>query len=144
MLPDELTLFEQPLKLQDFLPWVVVAIAVIMLVTILGKCVSIYRNIKRNRTYVKRDDQPSQQLLTIRGEYFVLNSGAEYSVGEHGQINAGKYLLRGDGYDKFQLSINGELKDFVGDSTVEFADGDVIKPGCNVLIKPIANEEEQI
>ena len=130
-------LFAEPFQLQNIMPWVIVALAVIMLATVLGKCVSIYRNIKRNRTYVKRDTEQAQQLLTIRGEYFVLDCGTEYSVGEGGQLKSGKYLLRGDGYDKFQITLNGETKEFVGDGHVELADGDKITPACAVLIKPL-------
>ena len=134
-------LFVEPADLQNFLPWVVVAIAVVVLVSILAKSFSVYRNIKRNRTYVKREVEEHQQLLTIRGQYFVLSAGAEYSVGQNGQLKVGKYLLRGDGYDKFQLVINGETKDFDGDANVEFADGDTLTPVCDVLIKPIVTEE---
>ena len=144
MLLYELTLFGETLGLQDFLPWVVVAIAVVVLVSILAKSFSVYRNIKRNRTYVKREGKEPQQLLTIRGQYFVLSAGVEYSVGEHGQLKVGKYLLRGDGYDKFQLVINGETNDFDGDVNVEFADGDVISPVCDILIKPVVTNEEQV
>lgn len=144
MLLKELTLFAEPIKLQNFLPWVVVAIAVVMLATILGKSFSIYRNIKKNRTYTKRDDEQPQRLLTIRGEYFVLSSGVDYAVGQHGQLKEGNYLLRGDGFDKFQLTINGETKDFKGDSELELVEGDVIMPACDVLIKPILTNEENI
>ena len=135
-------LFAQPFQLQNIMPWVVVALAVIMLVTILGKCISIYRNIKRNRTYVKRDgEEESQPLLTIRGEYFVLSCGVEYSVGESGQLKAGKYILRGDGFDKFQVKVNGAENECEGDSAADFADGDVITPvTCDVLIKPLKAE----
>lgn len=31
-----------------------------MLVSILGRCISIYRNLKRNRTYVKREGSDTQ------------------------------------------------------------------------------------
>ncbi|MCH5156676.1 MAG: hypothetical protein J1G02_02225 [Clostridiales bacterium] len=145
MLTNELTLFVEPIKLQNIMPWVVVAIAVVVLLSILIKCFSIYRNIKRNRTYVKPNGEEQQQrLLSIRGEYFVLSGGVEYSVGLNGQLKAGKYLLRGDGYDKFQLSINGQAIDFDGDTDREFADGDVIVPACDTLIKPIVTKEEKI
>ena len=138
-------LFAEPFNLQNIMPWVIVALAVVMLVTILGKCVSIYRNIKKNRTYVKREVENTQQLLSIRGEYLVLNSGVEYSVGEDGQLKAGKYLLRGDGYDKFQIAVNGEIKQYNGDSSAQFVNGDVISPvTCAALIKPIADEKEQL
>ena len=133
----ELTLFADSFDLKNILPWVVVIIAVVMLASIIGKSFSIYRNIKKNRTYVKRDDDSFQRLISIRGEYFVLSCGGKYSVGADGQLKAGKYLLRGDGYDKFQLDINGDLRDFCGDSNIEFVDGDVITPvTCETLIKP--------
>lgn len=129
-------------NLQNILPWVVVALAVVMLVSILAKCFSIYRNIKKNRTYVKRDGESKKQMLTIRGEYFVLSCDGEFSVGENGQLKAGKYLLRGDGYDKFQLTVNGETKELDGDSEVTFLDGDTVTPvTCNVLIKPMAGSQ---
>ena len=142
MLLYELTLFGKTLGLPDFLPWVVVAIAVVVLASVLVKSFSVYRNIKRNRTYVKREGEEPQQLLTVRGQYFVLSAGVQYSVGQHGQLKMGKYLLRGDGYDKFQLVINGDTKDFDGDTDVEFADGDTVTPLCDVLIKPITTNEE--
>ena len=137
-------LFAEPFNLKNILPWVVIALAAIMLGGILAKCISIYRNIKKNRTYVKKNDEPKTPLLTIRGEYFVLSSSGTYSVGEGGQIKQGNYLVRGDGYDKFQLVTNGETKDFEGDIDVKFADGDVINPVCDVLVKPIVTNEEQI
>ena len=136
-------LFAEPVKLQNLLPWLVVAIAVVVLASIIGKCISIYRNIKKNRKYVK-PDEPQQLLATIRGEYFVLSGGVQYSAGQDGFLKAGRYILRGDGYDKFQLVINGETKEFDGDSEVELSDGDLITPVCDVLIKPQVTKEEQI
>ncbi|MCH5152676.1 MAG: hypothetical protein J1F68_01775 [Clostridiales bacterium] len=53
-------LFAEPIDLQNILPWVIVALAVVMLVSILGRCISIYRNLKRNRTYVKREGSDTQ------------------------------------------------------------------------------------
>ena len=47
--------------LQDIMPWVIVAMAVGMLVFIICKCVSIYRNLKKNRTYVKHDGEHAGQ-----------------------------------------------------------------------------------
>lgn len=133
-------LFAEPFKIQNILPWVIVALVVIMLGAILGKSISTYRNIKKNRTSGKKDDQPKQQLLAIRGEYFVLSIDCEFLVGEGGQLRQGSYLLRGDGYDKFELTINGETKQFDGDSVVNLSNGDVVTPTtCNVLIKPIVD-----
>ena len=54
-------LFALAFELQNIMPWVIVALAVIMLVSIVGKCFTIYRNLKRNRTYVKRDDEKDAQ-----------------------------------------------------------------------------------
>lgn len=123
------------------MPWVVVALAVVMLVTIIAKCISIYLKLKRNRTYVKHSGE-IEQTIAIRGEYFVLGCGVEYSVGESGQLAAGEYILRGDGYDSFQLIVNGESRDFNGDSSVALCDGDVVSaPACDVLIKPVTNKE---
>ena len=131
-------LFVEPFNLLNVLPWVVIALAVIMLIGILAKSISSYRNIKRNRTNSKSDSEPKAQLIAIRGEYFVLSCGGSYAVGEGGQLKAGKYFLRGDGYDKFQLAVNGETKEFDGDSEVTFSDGDTVTPvTCNLLIKPV-------
>ena len=46
-------LFAEPLNLQNMFPWVIVALAVIMLVGVLGKSVSIYLNLKRNQKNAK-------------------------------------------------------------------------------------------
>ena len=131
-------LFAKPFDLQNILPWVIVALAVVMLVTILGKSFSTYRNIKKNKTNAKKDEQPKEQLLAIRGEYFVLSLSGTYLVGEGGQLRQGAYLLRGDGYDNFQLTVNGETVELNGDTVVNFSDGDAVTPvTCNVLIKPV-------
>ena len=122
--------------LYDILPWIVVAIAVAMLAGILIKCISVYRTLKRNRTYVKRGGEVVP-LLAIRGEYFVLTSGIEYSVGESGQLKTGKYVLRGDGYDKFQIALNGEEKELNTDDEIELNEGDKLcSITCDTLIKP--------
>ena len=135
-------LFAKPFNIQNILPWVVIALAAIMLITILGKCFSIYRNIKKNRTYVNKKDEHKEPLMTIRGEYFVLSSSGTYSVGEGGQLKPGEYLLRGDGYDKFELTVNGETKQFDGDSVVSFSDGDAVTPvTCDLLIKPVVDSK---
>ena len=131
-------LFSKPFNLLHVLPWVVIAIAVVVIVGILAKSISSYRNIKRNRNNVKSDSEPKAQLIAIRGEYFVLSCNGQYSVGVGGQLKAGKYFLRGDGYDKFQLTVNGEVKEFVGDSEVDFSDGDTVTSvTCDLLIKPV-------
>ena len=130
-------LFAEPLEFLSILPWIVVAIAVGVLVFIVVKCVSIYRNLKRNKMQAKVDDETSP-LIAIRGEYFVLNKDIEYRVGSDGQLKSGKYLLRGDGYDKFQILLNGEKQEFHTDETLEVADGDrVAVLNCDILIKPV-------
>ena len=50
-------LFATTVELQNIMPWVIVVLATVMLASIIGKCIAIYRNLKRNRTYVKRDRQ---------------------------------------------------------------------------------------
>ena len=136
-------LFAEPIKLQNILPWVIVALAVVMIVAILSKSFATYRNIKKNKNHVKQDDQPKEPLMTIRGEYFVLQSNCAYSVGEGGQLKSGAYLLRGDGYDKFELTVSGETKQINGDSVVTFFDGDVLTPlTCDLLIKPFTDTKE--
>ena len=54
-------LFAEPFDLQNIFPWVIIVLAAVMLIGILGKCVSIYRKLKRNRTYVKREDKQDEQ-----------------------------------------------------------------------------------
>lgn len=61
-------LFAEPVQLQNIMPWVIVALAVIMLASIIGKCISIYRNLKRNRTYVKREQPTDTQEATHEEE----------------------------------------------------------------------------
>ena len=138
-------LFAKPILIQNILAWVVVALAALMFSAIIYKCIRIYRNLKKNRAYVKHDSEAISKIIAIRGEYFVLSCGVEYCVGESGQLAAGNYLVRGDGYDKFQLNVNGECRDFEGDSSVELCEGDTVQPTtCDVLIKPTASQTEQI
>ena len=135
-------LFSEPIDILGILPWMVVAVAVGVLAFVVIKCISMYRNLKRNKTEVKTVDEAAP-LIAIRGEYFVLKSGVEYSVGDDGQLKAGKYLLRGDGYDKFQLNLNGEERELTTDAELETVDGDkLIVTSCDVLIKPYRETQE--
>ena len=129
-------LFAQSFEFLSILPWIVVAVAVGVLAFIVIKCISMYRNLKRNKTEAKTVDETAP-LIAIRGEYFVLKSGVEYLVGSDGQLMAGKYLLRGDGYDKFKVAVNGEERELNGDETLELNDGDRLSAvTCDTLIKP--------
>ena len=135
-------LFAEPIEFLDILPWLVVAVAVGVLAFLLGKCIKMYRNLKRNKNSVKQEIKVIP-LLTIRGEYFVLSRDVEYKVGEDGQLKVGKYLLRGDGYDKFQFLLNGEEQDFHTDETLQLTDGDWIAAlSCDVLIKPCRDDTQ--
>ena len=131
-----LMLFIQPFEISNIWPWIVVALAVAMLAGILAKCISLYLTLKRNRTYVKRDGNVIP-LLAIRGEYFVLACGVEYSAGEDGQLKCGKYVVRGDGYDKFRIVLNGEERELSTDNEIELNEGDKLRAvTCDTLIKP--------
>ncbi|MCH5151692.1 MAG: hypothetical protein J1F65_03430 [Clostridiales bacterium] len=138
-------LFAEPIEFLDILPWLVVAVAVGVLAFLLGKCIKMYRTLKRNKLSANnKSDEQQSPLLAIRGEYFVLSRDVEYKVGEEGQLKAGKYLLRGDGYDKFQFLLNGEEQDFHTDETLQLTDGDWIAAlSCNVLIKPCRDDTQE-
>ena len=136
-------LFAEPLDFLSILPWIVVAIAVGVLVFIVVKCVSIYRNLKRNKACAKNDGE-SVPLLAVRGDFFVLACGVEYVVGDSGQLKQGKYVLRGDGYDEFQVKLNGEEKVLNGSDVVELSNGDTLSAvTCNTLIRPHQEGEQQ-
>ena len=136
-------LFAQSFDFLSILPWVVVAVAVGVLAFIVYKCVATYRNLKRNKNSVKQEVE-TIPLLAIRGEYFVLSRDVEYKVGEEGQLKAGKYALRGDGYDRFQILLNGEEQDFHTDESLQLTDGDWIAAlSCDVLIKPCRDDTQE-
>ena len=138
-------LFAEPIEFLDILPWLVVAVAVGVLAFLLGKCIKMYRTLKRNKLSANnKSDEQQSPLLAVRGEFFVLSCGVEYSVGEDGQLKAGKYLLRGDGYDVFQIKLNGEEKQLNSNDTVELNDGDkLIAASCDVLIKPCRDDTQE-
>lgn len=86
---------------------------------------------------VQPEEEKPQKTLETRGEYFVLEKGVEYNVGENDVIKSGKYLLRSDGYETFKISINGANIDLSGEINVQLADGDIITPvTAAALIKP--------
>lgn len=118
------------------IPWIIVALAVVMLGFIVAKCISIYRKLKRSKTYVKREGEVVQ-TLAVRGEFFIMVCGVAYSVGEDGQLRSGKYVLRGDGYDEFCVKVNDEERQCNVDEMVELNDGDtIVAVTCDTLIKP--------
>ena len=137
-------LFSEPIDILGILPWVVVAVAVGVLVFILAKSFSLYRRLKRDKMNAKQASEQTIPLLAIRGEFFVLSCGVEYAVGNDGQLQAGKYQLRGDGYDKFQILLNGEEQDLHTDETLQLTDGDWIAAlSCDVLIKPYQENTQE-
>lgn len=136
-------LFAESFDIIEILPWVVIAIAVVTLVGIIAKCISNYRVLKRNKTYVKRNGE-IVPMLAIRGEYFVMSKDVEYTVGESGQFKAGYYILKGDGYDNFTVTINGETRELNGAETLQLSDGDKLTADtCDLLIKPYTNTQEK-
>lgn len=136
-------LFAETPSILQILPWIVVAIAVGVLVFLIVKCVSIYRTLKRNKMYVKRDGEIIP-LLAIRGEFFVLRCGIEYSVGDDGQLKQGGYVLRGDGYDKFQVKLNGEEKELNANDILDLSEGDTLcAVTCDLLTKPCQEDTQE-
>lgn len=124
------------LDLQQILFWAVIAIAIGALGGVIFKCVVNYRALKRNKMYVKRDGEVVS-LLAIRGEYFVMSKDVEYVVDSGGQLKQGDYVLKGDGYDNFTLTVNGEQRSIVGTEILQLSDGDkLVAVTCDLLIKP--------
>ena len=60
-------LFAEPFNLQNIMPWVIVALAILMLIGILGKCVSIYRKLKQNQNKAKLNEKTqAEQTLNAK------------------------------------------------------------------------------
>lgn len=124
------------INLDQILVWVVVAIAVGVLAGVIFKCVSNYRALKRNKMYVKRNGEVVT-LLAIRGEYFVMSRDVEYVVGNGGQLKQGDYVVKGDGYDNFTVTVNGQSRALIGAEILQLSDGDkLVASTCDLLIKP--------
>lgn len=138
--------FEQTVQLMDFLPWVLVVMAVGLVVLVMVKIVSTYRDMKRAKAEKQRLDNVQkvaeaveQRLMEIRNEYLVMSRNVQYAVGVDKQLREGKYILKSaaDNETTFNIRYNGLVREFCNGDTVMLTTDDTLCPVSGaVLIKP--------
>ena len=100
---------------------------------------------KRNKN--KKDEQQTveqQETLTQEQAYLEANERGEivmsrnviYSAGIDGQIKSGKYIMKSaDGAtDKFNVRVNGLVREYAGGDVVLLSDGDTLSPVSGAVI----------
>lgn len=138
--------FAQSDFLSDILPWLVLAVGIVLIGGVVARGFAVYRDRKRAQSQSTKDVQKQQQpkLLQIRGDYLVLACNVSYEVGENGQLKAGAYEVKSavENEDKLYVRVNGPVKVYDSGSVIQLCDGDTFCPiSGDVLIKPILSGE---
>lgn len=130
--------------------WIaLVGVAVVVAILLVWIVASVAKRKKRAKKSAQEqlikeqiEQGVEQRLMEIRNEYFVMPRNVTQSVGQNGQISAGKYVLKASvsGQDAFNVRLNGLVQECHDGDVVFLADMDTICPVSGaVLIKPVVD-----
>ncbi len=99
------------------------------------------------RKEARQSEQENEAQDTVTEEaitdgYFVMNRNVIYSVGLDGKLNVGKYTLENaDGAsDKFNMRVNGLVREYESGDIITLADGDTISPVSGAVVITVCKE----
>lgn len=128
---------------------VVIVATVLALAMIVVKSVFLSREKKRKASNKSDTVSPiaesgyaEDDFMTERSNNgnMIMSRNVIYSVGLDGQLKAGKYVLQSaeSANDKFNVRLNGLVKEFANGSEISLATGDTISPvSGSVILSPI-------
>ncbi len=123
----------------DWLPYVVLAIAVATLAGLIARFVIMYRDMRREKA-ARKQEEPCV-VLGVDGDYFVLSAMLQYGVGQGRQLAASSYLLKTADGNAVAVQINGAVRDCADGQVLVLSDGDILRCEQDVRIKPQKEEE---
>lgn len=104
--------------------------------------VFVSRNRSKNAAPRAEAEQTQEtQAATERDEAvlcedFVMSRNVIYSVGAEGKLNVGKYTVENadDASTKFNMRVNGLVREYEGGDIITLADGDTVSPVSGSVI----------
>ena len=122
-----------------WLPWLILAIAVVALVGLAVRFVALYRQMKREKLQRQSASADQDAVLGADGEFFVLYALRPYAVGEGKQLCAGEYIAGNS--EPVCVLFNGVAADVSEGDSFRLQDGDVIRAERDLRVKPLSKEQ---
>lgn len=124
--------------------WVVLVCAALGLIGLLVHTLLTSRKAKKNNSAAEAtadgenatvDDLP-EEPNDVEITELVMSRNVIYSTGIDGQLKAGKYVLESadDASAKFNVRVNGLVREYSGGDTVTLASGDTLSPVSGSVI----------
>ena len=119
--------------------WVVLACAVLGLITLMVYTMLLARRNKNNQSNNPNAASANGQngaAVTAPANEVVMSRNVVYAAGADGQLKAGEYVLKNaDGSsDKFNLRYNGLVREYTNGDRVVLADGDTLSPVSGTVV----------